>query len=172
MDYGKTYSSVYQNVILRDRKSKYEMKLSEGKDNLIYDILIWFQKTTGSKVFGFFLTGSTGAPMRNAIYNRYFFEDGSDFPSLRAKNYYQFDMQLKEKVKQFRKDKFLSTKPTGYNQFFLIVGGSELQTENEEIEVGDGKVTASKLKSAFMKFNKKKAVNRVLVSQFIQGIAA
>jgi hypothetical protein len=40
-----------------------------------------------------------------------------------------------------------------------------------EIEV-DGKLTASKLKNAFMKFNKGKQINRVLVSKFIQGIAA
>jgi hypothetical protein len=40
-----------------------------------------------------------------------------------------------------------------------------------ELEV-DGKLTSSKLKNAFMKFNKSKQINRVLVSKFIQGIAA
>ena len=43
-------------------------------------------------------------------------------------------------------------------------------TEGDEIEI-EGKVTSSKLKSAFMKMNKKKQVSRVLVSKFIQGIA-
>jgi hypothetical protein len=169
---NKSFYTSNQNVILRDRKHKYETKLMAGKDNLIYDVLTWFQKTTGSKVFGFFLTGSTGSPMRSAIYNRYFFEDGSDFPTLRSKSYVDYDTKIKELVKQFKKEKFLITKPKGYSQFYLVAGGSELKTENDEIEDIEGKVTASKLKNAFMKFNKKKAVNRVLVSQFIQGIAA
>jgi hypothetical protein len=52
-----------------------------------------------------------------------------------------------------------------------VAGGSDLNIDNEEIEV-EGKVTASKLKNAFMKYNKKRLVNRVLVSRFIQGIAA
>ena len=169
---NNSFYTASQNVILRDRKNKYEVKLKPGKDNLIYDILTWFKKTTGSKVFGFFLTGSTGSPMRNAIYNRYVLEDGTDFATLRSKDYCKYDMKIKEMVKQFKKEKYLATQPDGYDQFFLVVGGSDLKTETEEIDVGEGKITASKLKSAFMKFNKKKAVNRVLVSKFIQGIAA
>jgi len=170
--YSESFNSSFQNVILRDRKNKFEMKLNAGKDNLIYDVLTWFKKTTGSKVFGFFLTGSTGSPMRSAIYNRYVFEDGTDFPTLRNKNYHEFEMKLKETLKRFRSEKYLASKPVGYDQLFLVIGGSELKTDNDEIDVGEGKVTASKLKTAFMKFNKKKAVNRVLVSKFIQGIAA
>jgi ribonuclease I len=50
-------------------------------------------------------------------------------------------------------------------------GGSDLQIEDEELVV-TGTVTANKLKTAFMKMNKKKAVNRVMVSRFIDGIAA
>jgi hypothetical protein len=53
----------------------------------------------------------------------------------------------------------------------LIAGGNELSTEDEEIEI-EGKMTTKKLVTAFAKYNKKKAVNRVLVSKFIQGIAA
>jgi len=59
----------------------------------------------------------------------------------------------------------------GFNSFFLISGGEDLKTEEDELEI-DGKYTTKKLASAFAKMNKKKAVNRVLVSKFIQGIAA
>jgi hypothetical protein len=60
----------------------------------------------------------------------------------------------------------------GYENFFFISGGEELTTDDEVgIEV-EGKFTAKKLASAFAKYNKKRAVNRVLVSRFIQGIAA
>jgi hypothetical protein len=52
-----------------------------------------------------------------------------------------------------------------------LPSGEDLKIENEEIEI-DGKFTANKLKNAFMKFNKKRQVNRVLVSKFIAGIAS
>ena len=50
-------------------------------------------------------------------------------------------------------------------------GGRDIAVENEELQV-EGKVTASKLKNAFMKMNKKRQVSRVMVSRFIDGIAA
>ena len=59
----------------------------------------------------------------------------------------------------------------GFNKFFFILGGKDLNTEIDEIEV-EGKVTTNKLKNAFMKFNKKRQVNRIVVSKFIEGIAA
>ena len=74
-------------------------------------------------------------------------------------------------LKKFREEKFLISSNKGYNAFYLISGGSDLEVEDDEIEI-DGKVTSSKLKMAFMKMSKKRQVNRVLVSKFIQGIAA
>jgi hypothetical protein len=72
---------------------------------------------------------------------------------------------------KFKSEKFLSCKTPGYTEFYLVLGGEDMTVGNEDLEI-DGKVTASKLKNAFMKMNKKKALNRVLVSRFIQGIAA
>ena len=77
----------------------------------------------------------------------------------------------KDLVKVLKQTKFLVSRTKGYNEFYLISGGSDLQTDDDEFEF-EGKVTSSKLKNAFMKFNKQKQVNRVLVSRFIQGIAA
>jgi hypothetical protein len=53
----------------------------------------------------------------------------------------------------------------------MMPGGSELGIEDEELSV-TGTVTAHKLKNAFMKMNKKKQINRVMVNRFIDGIAA
>jgi hypothetical protein len=72
---------------------------------------------------------------------------------------------------QIKKEKFLESHNKGYNRFYLLPSGEDLKIENEEIEI-DGKFTANKLKNAFMKFNKKRQVNRVLVSKFIAGIAS
>ena len=172
--YREQFNTDSQNVILCDRKNKYEKKLvSSGlhRSNIMYDVLDWFKTTTGSKVFGFFLTGPKGSDIKNSIYNRYHFEDGSDLHQLRNKSFWTFDTKLKDLIKQMKKEKFLSSKPYGYNEFFLVAGGDDLKTEQEEIDVGEGKVTSAKLTKAFMKFNKKKSINRVLVSKFIAGMS-
>jgi hypothetical protein len=83
----------------------------------------------------------------------------------------RIDEEVNTLAKKLKTEKFLACKTLGYNDFFIVAGGSDLNIDNEEIEV-EGKVTASKLKNAFMKYNKKRLVNRVLVSRFIQGIAA
>ena len=80
-----------------------------------------------------------------------------------------FEME-KTLIKKFKEEKFLISNTKGYDSFYLIAGGSDLQTEEEELEI-TGSVTSHKLKTAFMKMAKKKQVNRVLVSKFIQGMA-
>jgi hypothetical protein len=69
-----------------------------------------------------------------------------------------------------RDDKFLVSQNQGYDSFFIIVGGDDLKTEEDILDVEVGATTA-KLRSAFMKMSKKKVLSRVLVSRFIEGIA-
>jgi hypothetical protein len=76
----------------------------------------------------------------------------------------------KELAKKFRKEKYLLSKNPGFDSFFFINGGDDLLAEDEELEI-EGKITSAKLKNAFMKYNKSKQINRILVSKFIEGIA-
>jgi hypothetical protein len=78
---------------------------------------------------------------------------------------------VKDIAAKMKSEKFIQSYNKGYESFFIMPGGSDLQIEDEELVV-TGTVTANKLKTAFMKMNKKKAVNRVMVSRFIDGIAA
>ena len=167
------------NVVVRDRKNKFEyaMKMDNKKnysyftnEELLRSALEWIRVVGKSKVFGFFILASRNSHAKGAIRNRYHFDDGSTIEDMRRNNMIGAFDKEKELIKKFKQDKFLITNTAGYNSFYLIAGGSDLQTENEEIEI-DGKVTSSKLKSAFMKMAKKKQVNRVLVSKFIQGMA-
>ena len=79
--------------------------------------------------------------------------------------------KARELSKELKTNKALVSHNPGFNKFFFILGGKDLNTEVDEIEV-EGKVTTNKLKNAFMKFNKKRQVNRIVVSKFIEGIAA
>ena len=171
------------NFFLRDNEHKFEKKMGNvrNSETMTHLLLDWFRKTTGAKVFGFFLVpDSRPAWVRSIINGRYVLEDGKTYaqrweecrkdPS-RWQEQYAIDQKVKDIAKQFKADKYLVSNTPGFNSFFLVSGGDDLKTESDEIEI-EGKVTSSKLKNAFMKMNKKKAVNRVLVSKFIQGIAA
>jgi hypothetical protein len=78
--------------------------------------------------------------------------------------------EAREMLKVIKAAKFLESKNKGYNKFFLIPGGSDLDVEDDELSV-EGNVTAAKLRTAFIKMNKKKQVSRVLVNRFIGEIA-
>lgn len=177
--YSYSFDIRSSNVVVRDRKNKFEFALKSDpkkyysyhtNEQLILAVLEWIRVVKKTKIFGFFILGSRRALARNAIRNRYHFEDGKSLNEVRKQvNVNSFDIE-KEIMKKFREDKFLISKTQGYNSFYLISGGADLQTEEEGIEI-DGKVTSNKLKSAFMKMTKKKQVNRVLVSKFIQEMA-
>jgi len=164
------------NVVLSDRQNKYQKTMvnnpnAHSSEILSEAIFDWFRATTQSKIFGFFLVSNRRAWMKNAIQNRYITEDGKTMEELRKENYSMFELKLAKLIKDIRSEKFIVSHNPRYNSLYLVAGGDELQTDNEELEI-EGKVTSNKLKNAFMKMNKKKVVNRVLVSRFIQGIAA
>jgi hypothetical protein len=168
------------NIVVRDRKNKFQYLLKNDpkkyyayhtNEQLVLAILDWIRVVKKTKIFGFFILASRHGQAKNAIRNRYCLEDGRNLSEMKRNNPSNYFDTEKNIFKKYREDKFLISKNEGYNSFYLISGGSDLQTEEEGIEI-DGKVTSSKLKSAFMKMAKKKQVNRVLVSKFIQGIAA
>jgi hypothetical protein len=167
------------NVVIRDRKNKFEYALCADKskiysyytnEELLRSALEWIRVVGKTKVFGFFILASRASHAKSAIRGRYYFEDGSSIEEIRKTNAAMAYETEKALIKKFKDEKFLISNTKGYNSFYLIAGGSDLQTEEEELEI-NGTVTSHKLKTAFMKMAKKKQVNRVLVSKFIQGMA-
>jgi len=175
-----------ENVYIKDRDSKLQIKVEScindsyytTEEGLRIGIFDWYKAKTGAKIFGFFIAGGTGREMRAGLTNKYIDKNGKTMKEqVYAGNvnarYHQIDKTeyVKSMVKKLASEKFLQSYNKGYDTFFILPGGNELQIEDEELVVS-GVVTASKLKTAFMKMNKKKAVNRVMVSRFIDGIAA
>ena len=176
---NEVFDSRYSNVILRDSKNKFEYQLKNSarqnyqyatNEQLLLGVLEWIRVVGKTKVFGFFILPSRLGHAKAAIRNRFFFENGLSIQNMRSEpNTPAWDIE-KTLIKKFKEEKFLISNTKGYNSFYLISGGANLQTEEEEMEI-DGKVTSGKLKNAFMKMTKKKQVNRVLVSKFIQQMA-
>jgi hypothetical protein len=177
--YGYGFDMRTYNVIVRDRKNKFEYAFKPDNtksysyytnEELLRSALEWIRVVGKTKVFGFFILASRHGQAKNAIRGRYHFEDGGTIEDMRRNNSSMAFETEKALIKKFRDEKFLISNTKGYNSFYLIAGGSDLQTEGEELEI-NGNVTSHKLKTAFMKMAKKKQVNRVLVSKFIQGMA-
>ena len=164
-----SYWPSHVNVILRDKKFQYEEQMIESKTSCsTFEIVLsWFNKTTHSKVFGFYIIEGRA---KHAIERMYVNENGLTIREVQNTDRIAgYDLGKKIQSK-FRSEKFIVSHKKNYTSFFMIAGGDNLVVDKEEIEI-EGKVTASKLKNAFMKFNRGKQVNRVLVSKFIQGIA-
>lgn len=180
-----TFNPKVDNVYIKDRDSKLQIKVESyindsyytTEEGLRIGVFDWYKAKTGAKIFGFFITG-TGREMRAGIANKYINKEGKTVREQVYKadvnaRYYQIDKSeyVKGLSKNLQSEKFLESYNKGYDSFFILPGGNDLQIEDEELVV-NGVVTASKLKTAFMKMNKKKAVNRVMVSRFIDGIAS
>jgi hypothetical protein len=169
--YSEGFDVYNKNVIIQDKENKLVFKYGTYDRSGTNEIILqWFRKVTGSKIFGFFLTANMYQG-KSAITRYYRDADGKDLYELRNKDYFGCENKYKSLIKQFKTEKFIQSFNEGYDSFFIVAGGDDLVTEDEQIEI-EGNITAGKLKTAFMKFNKKKAINRVLVSRFISGIAA
>lgn len=165
------YNNYDTNIVVVDKQNKLQFKLENSNRTCLNDVILnWFRKVTNSKVFGFYLTKNSYEG-KKAIHRYYCDQDKNNIDQLRYKDYLEYDAISKKLLKQFRNEKFIQSFNEGYDSFFIVAGGDDMITENESIEV-EGSVTTSKLKTAFMKYNKKKSINRVLVSRFISGIAA
>ena len=140
-------------------------------------VMEWYSDRTGSKIFGFFIGSATTAYMKQMLLSHYVDENGDCFSNRIARINFQEiqsrDEKIKNLVKIMKKDKFVTSYKKGYNKFFLIPGGKNLEIENEDFkfDADTEKVNAKKLASAFIKFNEKRQANRLLVQKFIEGIA-
>jgi hypothetical protein len=161
---AKYFDSNNQNVFLVDKKNKVQVNLKATEDDVREGICEWLQKTTGTKIVGFYLTAM---PNAKAALKRRLFTD--ELNKIRS-DYYQVGELLSKYVKQLKKEKYLESKNAGYDSFYILPAGNDLSVDDESFEVS-GKVTTSTLTKAFMKFNKSRQINRVLVSRFITQIA-
>jgi hypothetical protein len=162
------FNADYQNVFLCDKKNKIQQGVSKKEDGVRVAISNWLTKTTGVKIIGFYL--ATNSAMKGAVRRRLFNTELNELRKDERANYYQLKEAYSKYIKVLRKEKFLESKNAGYESFFLLPGGNELDMDDEDFEA-PSKVTTATLTKAFSKFTKNRQVNRVLVSRFIGMIA-
>ena len=75
-------------------------------------------------------------------------------------------------LRNFRKDKYLiAPEACGFNEQYLILGGKNLEVQEESLEVAED-ATVAQMARAFKKFSSGKLEKRKLLSRFIDMVAA
>jgi hypothetical protein len=117
------------------------------------------KEKTGCNLIGFYILNKT---------RRYFNEALVRFNMISS-------CSLEDSFLKFKHEKFFAINNYGYDQYFLIPGGDDLSVEDEDLDdlLGENNtnVSARKLKGAFLKMNKNRLTNRVLLSKVIEEIA-
>jgi hypothetical protein len=167
------------NYFLIDKKTKFQTKLvfehtGYNGDTQRHAIFQWFTSVTKTKIFGFFIVTDSKGSINSAIADRYYIK-GEKFSKIHSKKGDSWGVRYLDVTddvrKKFKQDKLLVSSNPGYEKFFMILGGKGLVTDFDDMGVEEG-ASVRKLKTAFSKMNEKKKTNRVLVNQFIEGIAA
>ena len=154
---GKTtfldkYSNNY-NLIIRHTETMCEGKKPPGADTTLA-LLELLKQVSNVNVIGYFISSYFG---RGTILNR-------------LRRLAKWENDFEAKYKKARQTKFYMINDAGYDDFYFIPGGKELEIDKDEMDVETG-AHKNQIKSAFMKMQKNKVINRVLLSRFVSKIA-
>jgi hypothetical protein len=141
------------NIIVRDVKTMNEGR-ARPKSDLTIALLELLKANTGVNVIGFYISSGN---YKRQIMSR-LDKSGTNMPD--------FD----EKLKTAKRQKFFMINGAGYDDYYIIPGGKDLDAKDEEMQV-DENASKNQLKHAFMMMQKSKGINRVLLSRFVEKIA-
>jgi|ETNmetMinimDraft_26_1059896.scaffolds.fasta_scaffold01264_20 hypothetical protein len=146
------------NSYLTDTKTKITYKICDRID-VTNALLKSLQDRLGINVIGFFIAGR-GYDAVQAV--RMHGDVGHSYDAN--------SIVVRELTKKLNRDKSLIIDHEGYTEFYIIKGGSELDTNADELEV-DADASKRVITTAFKKHTKSKTLNRVILSRFVELIA-
>jgi hypothetical protein len=134
----------------------YEFK---AKDNVTDELLkILKKRVEGMNVIGFFIAGSGKSGRVDKRVLQYLLGE------------YDRDI-IMEKVKFINKNKYLALDSLGYDEYYVLPGGSNLEVENSGLDEELVGASKAKLKSAFGKSMKGRISSRQLLNKFVKLVA-
>jgi hypothetical protein len=115
-------------------------------------------RVPGMNIVGFFIAGSgkSGRVDKRTLY--YLLED-RDWT------------KIQELIKLINKNKYLALNQLGYDEYYVLPGGNNLQVENETLSDDLVGAAKGKLKTAFGKMQKNKISSRQLLNKFVKMVA-
>jgi hypothetical protein len=161
-DYAENRSSnrseCYLDFSLNGRRVK--TNRADVTENLIKNLGI----TTGTKTIGFYIPSSSTNAQRDVVSALQSRPKKTDWSA--ASTLWQTKLS-----KEYKKNKSVAIENGfGYDQYFVVASGLELDTEEEDLAITSD-MTRAKMAKAFSEFSKSKQVNRVFVSKFAETIS-
>lgn len=139
------------NLVIRDKKTMIEGKAPPNTE-ITVAFLNLLKNSTGVNVIGFHISDLS----RRTILHRCD-KGGASIGD------------VDEQIKEARKKKFFMLNNIGYDDYYMIPGGDDLEVKEDVMD--PTAKTKNELKRAFLKMQKSKSVNRILLSRFIDKIA-
>ena len=166
-DIGR-YDISGENVILRDPVSKKQIQIrKDGRHSrraMTSTLVKFLREVFDINIVNFFLIGK----MRKWDMMHHIDEMKSMKEDQSETEWIDVDLALKK----FRKDKYIvAPEACGFNEQYLILGGKNLEVQEEQLEVAED-ASVAQLARAFKKFSSGKLEKRKLLSRFIDMVAA
>jgi hypothetical protein len=166
-DIGR-YDISGENVILRDPISKKQIQIrrsgGHSRRAMTSTLVKFLREVFDINIVNFFLIGK----MRKWDMMNHIDEMKSMKEDQSETEWIDVDLALKK----FRKDKYIvAPEACGFNEQYLILGGKNLEVQEEQLEVAED-ASVAQLARAFKKFSSGKLEKRKLLSRFIDMVAA
>jgi len=140
-----------KRVVLHDPVTKRSYTIT--RDTVTKQLLKLYKDQTGSTVIGYRLM----EPNRHAFL-RSFARNRRD------------ENKVAEYYEDFKKQNYVNIKGQGYDKFFVLKGGKNLQTSNNSFQVSED-AKKGDISRAFRNANKKRLVSRSMLNEFIAEVA-
>jgi len=147
------------NVVLTHKESRKSVKLQGNDRRATNGLVKLIREVTGANVVCFDIVSGQG---RRVISNKMFKHSRSLTP--------QEYRQTEDLARKFRKDRVLVLENLGYNEYYLIPGGRDLDIDDDEIEVESG-ADKKKIFKAFAEMQDNKKTSRILLNRFVKMVA-
>lgn len=151
-------------ITLHDKKECLALRFNTQEyRHMTKTLMKWFQLTTGSGIYGFFIVDKRHGEFRDALNNYYHNQHGVKVHF--NPNDSESTLQLSKLREKFIEEKYLESHTPGYNGFFFIPGSSDLSADGGLITDTGKAWTPGRLLTAFIKAGKKQQFSRVLVGK-------
>lgn len=151
-----------KNIIVRDKATNTQVQIRTegyGRKEVTKGLYTFLKGVTGCNLVGFFI--ASGSDLRYA-FEKYIAD---------AQDTMTYGDQHVEYKKKLNKDKSIVSYTSGMDELYIIKGGKTLQINDEGLKV-DSNASRGQLTTAFKKMTKGKLQNRVILSKFIDKVAA
>jgi len=158
------HSSVGKNSIIIDQETKKSYKIPTRQNAVTITLLKILKDKTCCNLIGFYITHNYRSNFTNVMvqltgdnrynrYNDYAFADGE--------------------FRKWKEDKVSVVNNWGFDEYYIIPGGSSLHVKDDDLDelIGETKASARKLRGAFLKMNQNRLTNRVLLKKFIERVS-